>query len=192
MDFKETQKHLTQVPKRIREQYGYYRAFSDEIFSKGVLTAQEKEILAIAVAHVTKCIYCIRFHTKKAKKLGVSIEELLEAVTITGAIEAGNTLYAYQENREKADYFPNHSADRLSYIDPAKKEGVLSKKIRLLTIVAVSHALPSASLQQKSLQQARENGLSDAEIEDAILVTAALKAGGAVSHAAELVSEYND
>lgn len=192
MNFHETQKNMAQVAKQIREQYGYYRSFSDEIFSKGVLSSQEKEIIAVAVAHSTKCVYCIHFHTKKAKKLGVSVEELLEAVTITGAIEAGNSIEFYRDALEKNSYFSNYNAESLSYIDPALKEGVLSKKIRLLTIIAVIHAISAKPLQQKALQQARENGISDEEIEDAILVTAALKAGGAVSHSAELIHAYDE
>jgi AhpD family alkylhydroperoxidase len=192
MNFHETQKNMTQVAKRIREQYGYYRSFSDKIFSKGVLSPQEKEIIAVAVAHSTKCVYCIQFHTKKAKKLGVSVEELLEAVTITGAIEAANSIQFYLDGIEKDNYFPHHNAESLSYIDPAQKEGILSKKIRLLTIIAVIHAISAEPLQQKAFQQARKNGISDEEIKDAILVTAALKAGGAVSHSAELIHAYDE
>jgi AhpD family alkylhydroperoxidase len=162
MDFSTTQKHLTEVAKHIRQAYGYYRSFSNESFAGDALSTAEKELVAVAVAHSTKCVYCIRFHTKKAKQAGVSIEELLEAVTITGAVEAGNTVRFYRDGLQKENAFANNNATNLAYLDPAQQSAGLSKRLRLLIIIAVTHAI------------------------------SALKAGGAVSHSAELIDAYNE
>ena len=37
-----------------------FRAFSKQVFADGALTAKIKQIIAVAVAHVTQCPYCIR------------------------------------------------------------------------------------------------------------------------------------
>jgi AhpD family alkylhydroperoxidase len=48
-----------------------------------------RELIAIAVAHTTQCVYCIEVHAKKAKKAGASKEEVAEAVLLAAALRAG-------------------------------------------------------------------------------------------------------
>lgn len=50
-----------------------------DVFQDGALTEKEKEIIAVAIAHVTQCPYCLVTYTKNAKKLGATLEELTEA-----------------------------------------------------------------------------------------------------------------
>src|SRR5213594_425821 len=48
-----------------------------------------RELIALAVAHTTQCVYCIEVHTKAAKKAGASKEEVVEAVLLAAALRAG-------------------------------------------------------------------------------------------------------
>jgi Carboxymuconolactone decarboxylase family len=41
-----------------------FQAFSQNVFADGALSAKTKQLIAVAVAHVTQCPYCIRGHTK--------------------------------------------------------------------------------------------------------------------------------
>jgi AhpD family alkylhydroperoxidase len=47
-----------------------FAAFSQAVFAEGKLSAKMKQIIAVAVAHVTQCPYCIEGHTKAAVKAG--------------------------------------------------------------------------------------------------------------------------
>ncbi|MGH9414487.1 MAG: carboxymuconolactone decarboxylase family protein, partial [Terriglobales bacterium] len=47
-----------------------FRAFSQSVFAAGALPAKTKQLIAVAVAHVTQCPYCIRSHTKHARAQG--------------------------------------------------------------------------------------------------------------------------
>ena len=47
-----------------------FQAFSQQVFADGALSAKTKQIIAVAVAHVTQCPYCIRGHTKSALRHG--------------------------------------------------------------------------------------------------------------------------
>jgi alkylhydroperoxidase/carboxymuconolactone decarboxylase family protein YurZ len=40
-----------------------FQAFSREAFADGALPEKTKQLIAVAVAHVTQCPYCIRGHT---------------------------------------------------------------------------------------------------------------------------------
>jgi len=55
----------------------------------GRIPRKYRELIAIAVAHTTQCVYCIEVHTKNAKKAGASKEEVAEAVLLAAALRAG-------------------------------------------------------------------------------------------------------
>jgi AhpD family alkylhydroperoxidase len=54
----------------------------------GKIPRKYRELIAIAVAHTTQCVYCIEVHTKKAKKVGASKEEVAEAVLLAAALRS--------------------------------------------------------------------------------------------------------
>lgn len=66
-----------------------WRNFSKTIFEAGALDEKTKQIIAIAVAHVTQCPYCIRAHTAQAMRKGASQEEIMEAIWIAAEMRAG-------------------------------------------------------------------------------------------------------
>ena len=59
-----------------------FMAFSRQVFADGALLAKVKQIIALAVAHVTQCPYCIRGHSAAALRHGASPEELMEAIWV--------------------------------------------------------------------------------------------------------------
>ena len=52
-----------------------FRAFSQKVFADGALPAKTKELIAVAVAHVTQCPYCIKGHTKAARQHGATFRD---------------------------------------------------------------------------------------------------------------------
>ena len=52
------------------EIYAAFQSFSQRVFADGALPSKTKELIAVAVAHVTQCPYCIRSHTKRAAVKG--------------------------------------------------------------------------------------------------------------------------
>jgi uncharacterized peroxidase-related enzyme len=55
-----------------------YLAFS-EALAKGVLTASQREIVALAVAQANECLYCLSAHTVLGKGAGLSPEGIRKA-----------------------------------------------------------------------------------------------------------------
>src|SRR6266480_3617055 len=70
-----------------------FRAWAnlDGIVAKedGRIPRKYRELIALAVAHTTQCVYCIEVHTKNAKKAGASKEEVVETVLVAAALRAG-------------------------------------------------------------------------------------------------------
>ena len=58
----------------------------------GRLDAKTRELIALAVAISLRCDGCITVHAAEAKKLGVTKEELAEALGVATSINAGAAL----------------------------------------------------------------------------------------------------
>ena len=86
-----------------------FEQFSSAVFREGALSTKTKQLIAVAVAHVTQCPYCIRGHAKAARRDGATPEEIMEAIWVAAEMRAGG---AY-----------THSALALDAIEPAARPG---------------------------------------------------------------------
>ena len=71
-----------------------FKAFNQAVFADGALSAKTKDLIAIAVAHVTQCPYCIRGHTASALRKGATEQEVMEAIWVAAEMRAGGA-YAH-------------------------------------------------------------------------------------------------
>lgn len=76
------------------EQLAAFKAFSKAVFAPGALDAKTKQLIAVAVAHVTQCPYCIKGHTEGASRAGASEAEIMEAIWVAAEMRAGGA-YAH-------------------------------------------------------------------------------------------------
>ncbi len=71
-----------------------FENFSKAVFADGALPEKTKQLIAVAVAHVTQCPYCINGHTKLAVRKGASPEEIMESIWVAAEMRAGGA-YAH-------------------------------------------------------------------------------------------------
>ncbi len=76
------------------QQQAAFEAFGKAVFADGAFPAKIKQIIAVAVAHVTQCPYCIQGHTKAALRAGAAPQELMEAIWVAAEMRAGGA-YAH-------------------------------------------------------------------------------------------------
>jgi AhpD family alkylhydroperoxidase len=83
-----------------------FQAFSQKVFADGALSTKMKQIIAVAVAHVTQCPYCIKGHTKAALRHGASQQEIMEAIWVAAEMRAGgayaHSILAIEEMQKSA------------------------------------------------------------------------------------------
>jgi len=80
---------ITQWNKELGDRFFEYY---NKVFEEGALTAREKSLIALAVAHVVQCPYCIDAYTKDGLQRGIENEEMMEAVHVGAAIKGGAVL----------------------------------------------------------------------------------------------------
>lgn len=93
--FPEQTADIAQLRKQLApEAHDAFTEFSRAVFADGALPRKVKELIAVAVAHVTQCPYCIRGHSKAAVRHGASREEIMEAIWVAAEMRAGGA-YAH-------------------------------------------------------------------------------------------------
>lgn len=87
--------NLTRLPKLgelAPEATKAFWAYDKAALTEGVIPKKYKELMAIAVALVTQCAYCIELHRQGALKAGVTEQELAETVHVAVALRAGGAI----------------------------------------------------------------------------------------------------
>jgi 4-carboxymuconolactone decarboxylase len=85
-------------PELGRKFFDWYGA----VFADGALTAREKSLIALAVAHAVQCPYCIDAYTADCQQKGADVEQMTEAVHVAAAIRGGSSLVHGLQMREHA------------------------------------------------------------------------------------------
>ena len=62
------------------------------VFADGALSAREKSLIALAVAHAVQCPYCIDAYSQDALQKGADLDQMTEAVHVAAAIRGGASL----------------------------------------------------------------------------------------------------
>ena len=88
-------KNRPELAKKFFEWYG-------EVFADGALSAREKALIALAVAHAVQCPYCIDAYSKESLEKGADLDQMTEAVHVAAAIRGGASLVHGVQMREHA------------------------------------------------------------------------------------------
>ena len=75
-------------PELAEKFFGWYGA----AFADGALTAREKSLIALGVAHAIQCAYCIDAYTTDSLEKGADLEQMTEAIHVAAAIRGGASL----------------------------------------------------------------------------------------------------
>jgi AhpD family alkylhydroperoxidase len=78
----------------------------------GAIPRRYRELIAIAVACTTQCPYCIDVHTRAAKRIGATREEVAEASLLAAALRAGGAVTHGALAVRLFDQAPTPSASR--------------------------------------------------------------------------------
>jgi len=206
-DIKADIMHLKEVNPDL---YGAWMDFHNSVFKDGALSKKEKELIAVAGAHITRCTYCIRSRVTICKKHGASDEEITEAIYVAMRFAAGAP-YAYSSMAYEAwdaieneipltdgHFFKKNIAheikcfsDASGEIDPKFKEftkkvfadGALSKNFkRGLVGLCCANMTRCPYCIRGCVKDAKAAGFSKEQIAEAINVGMVMSAGACYAH----------
>jgi alkylhydroperoxidase/carboxymuconolactone decarboxylase family protein len=86
------------APELAKKFFDWYGA----VFADGALSAREKSLIALAVAHAVQCPYCIDAYSRDALEKGADLDQMTEAVHVAAAIRGGASLVHGLQMRNQA------------------------------------------------------------------------------------------
>jgi AhpD family alkylhydroperoxidase len=89
---KQVATNTAQIGRANREIIKGYRGLSDAGNATNLLGAKVRELIALAVAVTRQCDGCIAVHTDAAIQAGATREEIVEALGVAVAVNAGAAL----------------------------------------------------------------------------------------------------
>jgi AhpD family alkylhydroperoxidase len=172
--------------------------FNKQALAEGALSVKVKELIAVGVAHITGCPYCIEAHVNKSKDQAVVLEELVEAIAVASAVSAHSVFYhSVNTLAEGEDLYPASNLEKIeevekiseaqytsfaAFVHHALQPGQLTAKEKLLIALGSAHVTGSAYSIDIFARQAKEIGVTLQEAAETIAVATALKAGAALAH----------
>lgn len=201
------------------ELHDSWKKLHDAVFSDGALSKKEKELIAIAGAHVTRCAYCIRARVNSSKRAGASDEEVVEAIYV-GMRFAMGAPYAYssiafetvnkleaEESITEGNFFSKNISTEIGEFREAIgpiagpfmdfhgkvfEDGALSKRMKRAVIgLAMAHLTRCPWCIRGCAKDAKDFGLTKAQMAEAISVGMIMAAGACYAHTGVAMEALN-
>jgi AhpD family alkylhydroperoxidase len=86
------------------EMFRKFVEFEEAVYGDDTLSAKTKELIAVAVTHVTQCEACMEYHTMKAKRAGATDEEIVAAVFVASELRAGAAIGHHAPSQRAMDH----------------------------------------------------------------------------------------
>src|SRR6059036_209486 len=71
------------------EAFRAFLEFDQKAFKDGAIPGKTKELIALGIAHITQCPWCIDAHAGRARKAGATDQEIGEVIFVSMAMAAG-------------------------------------------------------------------------------------------------------
>ncbi|GFZ96602.1 hypothetical protein GCM10008018_48770 [Paenibacillus marchantiophytorum] len=186
--------------------------FMGEAFAGNAITSRTKELIAVAITHVTGCPYCIDVHTGKFKKQEGSVEEIVEAILVAGAVNAETVLFhsvnAWNTMHDLVvnELYETTNADKLPLVKEtrpetfaafdqfqsnAMKDGAIDAKTKQLIAVVVSHVNGCAYSIDNHTKKFKALGGTKEELMEGVLVGGVANAGYVLTHGINALNAYD-
>lgn len=178
------------------------------------LDGRQKELIGVAVAAQVPCAYCVYFHTEAAKLNGGTAAQVQEAIVIAGVARHWSTVAAGQgkavapKGKAPAGLEATYKDIEATFgsvpgflrLYPAaglpgawgmlkrsllSNEGISTKE-RALIALAVSSQVPSAQCVEDYTKMAKENGATDAQIQEAVAMAAVTRAASTILNGSQI------
>ncbi len=188
-----------------------WAGYRDEVFKEGLITVKDKQLIALACAHITECSHCIKSRTKLAKEHGATNEEIAESVYIAMRLAIGQP-YAFSsiafENydlmKSKESVFKGYFISKnitpqiqdfhklsgemynkfSAFNNIVYEDGHLSKKLKKgLMGLACAILAKCPWCIRSCIRDGLQEGVSKEEITEAINIAMVMNASACVAHA---------
>lgn len=173
-----------------------FRALSAPVWRTGALSEKEKHLVAVAIAQITQCAFCIEHHTEIGRKLGATLDENLAASYISAALEAisqAQITITHQEiavRDEPAIVGTAIAEARSRFVQEAFSTEVLSPGFRWLVAAAAAYTQANESHREAFHKAALATDIVQAALDEAYAIAVVLRSGAVYAHTLHVAAAY--
>lgn len=87
--FDQFKNDMSKMKEQVPDSVNGFGALFSKVMRDGVLSVQEKELIALAIGVAQRCVPCIRLHVQKSLDAGATKEQILEAASVAVMMGGG-------------------------------------------------------------------------------------------------------
>ncbi|SDV48792.1 carboxymuconolactone decarboxylase family protein [Chitinasiproducens palmae] len=175
-----------------------FRTLSAPVWRSGALSEKDKHLIAVAIAQITRCAFCIEHHAALARKTGATRDEALAFSYLSAVLEAlGSSDVSIEAGQlvtvDEAAVAGKPIADaRLAFARQVFGNDLLEPGLRWLAAAAIAYAQSNEANRQLFHRQALANGQPEAALDEAYALVVVLRAGAVYAHTLHVVDAFED
>ncbi|MGF6768235.1 AhpD family alkylhydroperoxidase [Paraburkholderia sp. GAS199] len=175
-----------------------FRALSAPVWRSGHLSEKDKHLVAVAVAQVTRCAFCIEHHAELARKCGASEQEAFAVSYITAALEslgstvlsAGNEGFTFDDEAHLAG--KAIASARADFLRSVLNTDDLKPGFVSVVAAAVAYAQGNEGRREFFHQRALDADEPGEALDEAYAIVVVLRAGAVYAHTLHVASAFTD
>ncbi|QGZ66542.1 carboxymuconolactone decarboxylase family protein [Paraburkholderia acidisoli] len=175
-----------------------FRALSAPVWRAGALSEKDKHLVAIAIAQITRCAFCIEHHAALARKCGATEAEALAVSYLSAALESlgaatlAVTNGALSIDDEAGLRNTRVAKARLEFAQTVFATHVIDNALVWLTAAAVAYAQSNEARRVVLHEQALVAHATTEALDEAYAIAVVLRAGAVYAHTLHVVDAFRE
>lgn len=173
-----------------------FRALSAPVWRAGALSEKDKHLVAVAIAQITRCAFCIEHHAALARKCGASEAEALAVSYLSAALESLGTATIVVENgaisvaNEAAVCGTRVAQARLEFAQAVFATDAIDRELVWVTAAAVAYAQSDEARRKVLHEQALIAHVPAEALSEAYAIAVVLRAGAVYAHTLHVADAF--
>ncbi|CAG9222329.1 CMD domain-containing protein [Paraburkholderia tropica] len=175
-----------------------FRALSAPVWRAGRLSEKDKHLVAVAIAQITRCAFCIEHHAALARQCGATEAEALAVSYVSAALESigegtlSVTHGALSIEDEAAVRGMSVAQARLAFAQSVFATDAIDAPLVWITAAAVAYAQSNDARRQALHAQALAADAHPDALNEAYAIAVVLRAGAVYAHTLHVTDAFRD
>lgn len=175
-----------------------FRALSAPVWRAGKLSEKDKHLVAVAIAQITRCAFCIEHHAALARKCGATEAEALAVSYVSAALESiGEATLSVVDgalviDNEAAVRDTRIAQTRLQFVQAVFTTDALESSLTWVTAAAVAYAQSDEARRLVLHRQALAAHAHSEALDEAYAIAVVLRAGAVYAHTLHVADAFRE
>ncbi|MDR5815664.1 carboxymuconolactone decarboxylase family protein [Caballeronia sp. LZ033] len=173
-----------------------FRALSAPVWKAGALSEKDKHLVAVVIAQITRCAFCIEHHAELARHGGASAAEAVAISYLSAALESlGDAVVSVDAGNlvvqdEDAVAGSGIAEARQRFVQQVFDTDALTPALVWVAAAAAAYAQSNDARRRVFHAQALEAGAPGEALDEAYAIAVVLRAGAVYAHVLHVADAF--